>query len=457
MSTTPTMHEFRNWQKDAAIVFLHGFSGEVRKTWGDFPLFLLGEESLSSWDIFAIGYPTGLIINISWGWAANPDLHKLSVGLAATLNLSPFYRYKALAIVAHSMGGLIVQRTLLDNPGLVERIRHVLLFGTPSNGLEKAWFARPFNCQVADMAEKGKFIVKLRRDWNNTFSLKCPFSFAAITGDRDEFVPALPSLNLFPGFHDVVPGNHLEIVKPETRNEKSVSIVVSTLTGGPLALDVIDSARLAVEMGHFQQVIDGLLPHAKDIDDRALGDLALALDGLGRGDEALTILEQRYHAGSSNISTDTMGILAGRVKRRWLITRQKKDWKRAHQIYGAALKLAEVANAHEQVYYHAINVAFLKLMQTSENVAMPKSAKDMATKALKHCALAKDDYWRKATEAEASLILGHVDTAIVNYRDAIDRARSPREVYSMYSQAVLTARRVGGEDTAQRVGELFSR
>jgi hypothetical protein len=45
------------------------------------------------------------------------------------------------------------------------------------------------------------------------------------------------------------------------------------------------------------------------------------------------MLENCVHAGSTTISTDTKGILAGRIKRRWLIDRKQQDWERAYQLY----------------------------------------------------------------------------------------------------------------------------
>jgi pimeloyl-ACP methyl ester carboxylesterase len=49
--------------------------------------------------------------------------------------MTPLDRYESLALIAHRMGGLVAQQALLDDPLLVGRVRHRILFGTPSGGL----------------------------------------------------------------------------------------------------------------------------------------------------------------------------------------------------------------------------------------------------------------------------------------------------------------------------------
>lgn len=39
----------------AAIVFVHGFGGDAKETWQDFPGFLANEPKLAGWDIFRPG------------------------------------------------------------------------------------------------------------------------------------------------------------------------------------------------------------------------------------------------------------------------------------------------------------------------------------------------------------------------------------------------------------------
>ena len=120
---------------EKAVVFLHGFSGTRDDTWDRFPG-LLGSAA-GDWDIFTIGYATTLLPDVVGIWSADPDLPVLGSMLSTQLALPPFGAYRSLTLVAHSMGGLVVQKALVDDQALAARVQHLVLFGTPSGGLRK--------------------------------------------------------------------------------------------------------------------------------------------------------------------------------------------------------------------------------------------------------------------------------------------------------------------------------
>src|SRR5690349_5109755 len=112
---------------DRAVIFLHGFSGIRDDTWDRFPG-LLGTH-LSGWDIFTLGYATTMLPDVVGIWSADPDLPILATMFRTELQSPPLASYKSLALVAHSMGGLVVQRALTTDGALVTRVRDVILFG----------------------------------------------------------------------------------------------------------------------------------------------------------------------------------------------------------------------------------------------------------------------------------------------------------------------------------------
>ena len=118
---------------DRAVVFLHGFTGGRDDTWDRFPL-LLGSAT-PDWDIFTVGYATTLLPDVVGIWSADPDLPILATLLRTQLGIAPLQPIRTLALIAHSMGGLIVQKALVDDPSLAARVGHVILFGTPSGSL----------------------------------------------------------------------------------------------------------------------------------------------------------------------------------------------------------------------------------------------------------------------------------------------------------------------------------
>ena len=452
----PKQIDHRNEGQQVALILVHGFTGDTGTTWAGFVDLLLAEARIRSWDLIGLGYPTNLRLDIPL-WEADPDIGKLALGLKTTLSVPPFSEYQKIALAAHSMGGLVVQRAILMDPKLKERISHLFLFGTPSAGLIAAGYFSSLKRQLRDMNSKGTFIHSLRQDWTARIPAPPPFFFRTVAGNLDEFVPAWSSIEPFRDeYRAVVPGNHIEIVKPTSARHQSFALVLDGLTGGPQrGRPAFDGARLAVELGKFQEAVTTLLPHAESLDDNALASLSLALEGLKRSDEAVSVLEKHFKGGNGISSTDAQGILAGRLKRRWLVERQKNDLDRARELYFDALQRSEADNDHSQAYYHAINVAFLDLLSSSPNSDVPAAVRSMAERALQHCSQAQETQWRVATEAEAFLMRNDLDGAESLYRRAKVLTASPRELDSMYAQAVRVATHVFREEGALRIERLF--
>jgi pimeloyl-ACP methyl ester carboxylesterase len=448
----PARVDLRAQNQQAAIILLHGFSGETGFTWANLPNFLMAEPQISTWDIYGIGFHSSLRVDVPQFWEAEPDIEILAQQLATTLSLSPFH-YRAIAIAAHSMGGLVVQRAILDDPSLASRLTHLFLFGTPTGGIVIARLLSKLKRQIRDMSPSSPFIQNLKRDWNARFGDRTPFDLRVVAGDLDVFVPPASSLVPFPKVtHAVVPGNHLEIVKPSSATHPTVRIIIESLTGRHRTVRPTDSARLAVELGQFKNAIATLLPNVQALDDNALVILALALEGADRGSEALSILEAHYHGGKS---LDALGALAGRLKRRWLSTRNAVDFLRSKELYKEGLRKAEAAGDHDQSYYHAINVAFLELMDLAPAQAISERVKNLAQQALDHCSKGAPSQWRSATEGEALLMLEKSEEGYRAYTEAIAMTNSQREIDSMYAQAFRVSERIYGESGLIRIERTF--
>lgn len=447
----------------AAIVFIHGFGGDNQETWQNFPQYLADDNRLSGWDIYSLGYDTHLRVDVVKLWTADPDLQEVADKLSTDVRAGAIKDYGSLALIAHSMGGLVTQRALLDSNELRDKVSHVFLFGTPSGGLVKASLACWIKPQLRDMAHDGDFIRKLRRDWDTSFNKvrgkSLPFVFSAAGGLRDEFVPYESSLGPFPeeAYSEcrfVVPGNHLEIVKPTSPASESVQLVVNRLIGDAPSTEVWNSARVAIESRDFQRAVQLFESKASQLDQEGLVQLALSLEGVGRQDDAIALLQQHDHSG-----TDAIGVLAGRLKRRWLLGRVAADGEAARQLYEKALNAALAINDYAQAYYHAINVAFFQLFSDRQ----PAAAQATARSVLEYCQkaqaaeLASDRKWRLATEGEALIHLGQWNEVEARYRQAIapEQHATPREIDSMYRQAIYLSREVGNDTVTEMLAALF--
>ena len=453
----PGVHTYRDDKKDAAIVFIHGFGQNSQNTWGRFIDILNEDRKLRDWDIYLVGYTTNMMMDVAGLWAASPPIDRLAQYLHTVTGSPPLERYKSLALVAHSMGGLVTQRALVDHAELRRRANHVIFYGTPSGGLKKAALAAKWKRQIRDMAKDSSFVTDLRQRWQTTITDNPPFAFRVVAGDQDELVPTWSSLEPFPEkFHTVVTGDHLAIVGPSTRDYErfkqngkmhlSVEVLSKHILGDAEPGGPLNSARLAVERSDFRKVISQLGDQVADLDDNALVLLALAYDATGQPEKAIEVIE-----ASDSGSTDLMGILAGRFKRRWVLERNKKDAERATELYSQAMALSEKADDPDQVYYHAINVAFMALAAESDK----KKAGELARKALAHCAKAEDNLWRSATEGEANLYLGNDQEAVAGYQAALDKNPAPRQITSMFQQAIRVAEIQGKEALAERLRAVF--
>jgi pimeloyl-ACP methyl ester carboxylesterase len=447
MANSPLRVDHRLSGAPAAIVLVHGFGGNAATTWGLFPDLLKNEPRLKNWDVFSIGYSTSLAFDLAGVWSADPEIITLGGLIQTITDVTPLDRYGSLAILAHSMGGLLVQRALLSNAALRARVSHLLLFGTPSAGLTRASPFQFWKRQVRDMSRDSVFIRTLRQDWATSFHETPPFSFFSIAGDRDEFVPRTSSLEPFTEpSRRVVYGNHLEIVKPESPEHLGFNVAVKALIGVDAGTGFLDAALRAVESRQFQHAIDTLGPHADELDDRGLVTLALALESVGRQSDAIDLLKRAQPKG-----TDPLGVLAGRLKRRWLVEQRRKDADQSLALYRDALAQAEASGDPPQAFYHAINCAFMELAFGGSTTA----CRDYAARALAHCANATADVWRYATEGEANIYLGNHAAAREAYARAVALGPTPRQTGSMYQQAFRAADLMREEMLGTELSVLF--
>lgn len=419
-----------------AVVFVHGFGGRPDKTWGEFPTLLARAPEFADRNVYSLGYTSRLAPGIRGGWKDPPPIASAAELFRTVMEydrrLSHLRAANSIAIIAHSMGGLVSQRALADSvlagDGMVDRVSHLIMFGTPSGGLVRARRIHFFNRQIEDMADDSDFITGLRADWEKVFE-QLPFTLMAGAGDEDAFVPATSSLNPFElGHRFVVPGDHLSIVKPESPADLSFRVVAKTLADDDAPADELNEARVAVELKQFERAVE-LFEAAGHLEDRDAVLAAISLEGLGRIDDALELLRNRD-------STDARGTLAGRLKRRWWAEENDADAHTALGLYrGGFEDSVDAPVNHSQAFYHAINAAYLELAFNDDR----KAAAEMARKAIEHAERAGRGYWSEATIAEAQLHLGDRTAALEWYRRALDHKPPVRRVEQTAVQAERVA------------------
>jgi hypothetical protein len=448
---------------EAAVIFVHGFTGDWEKTWGRIPGFLTAEPKLKGWDLFGFGYESRRRFDLLGLWTADAALPEIAIKLYTTISTEvPKGKYKAIALVAHSMGGLVVQEAVTKHADLRTRTTHLILFGTPSGGLAKADKLAFVKQQIENMKPDSVFIEGLRTKWTEQHLDSDPkLRFLTIAGELDQFVPPSSSLEPFvESARRVVPGNHVTMLDVDSPADLSVKILIEGLTGGAALAGPRNAARVAAEIGESAQLVERLWPSGErmpaGLDDTGAVDLAVALERIGRSPDAIAVLSAHKPQG-----TDVQGVLAGRLKRRWLLTRAEADYQSAARLYQQAYDQAigSVPPDSDQAYYHGINLAFLELAHAQNYGAAIQKARQLAQEVLNHCEKAQDprqELWRVATEGDALTILGRWEEALQKHRRAMRKIQKPWQTLSIEEQAIRTARLVGrSEEEVRALADIY--
>ena len=416
---------------NSAVLFIHGFSGEAEGTFAEAPKLLMGNEKMDGWDLFPIGYSDNVVPEMGKNiWACGTDIKRNSDYLVTSFKYR-FAKYKRIAIVAHDLGGIVAQQALLDlDASDINRISHVLFFGTPSNGLPEIALKNfmTYGDAGRDLKEGGFYIRNLRNSWDEKFHAEYPFNFKTVAATEDQYVPISSSLEPFPKqYHEMVDGDHFTMVQVEHENDDCYQIIVNSLTNQSFLNSFSNKEEINIAMGEYSAVIKNLRPKLETLDSKGLERLAYALEGAGREEEAMKILEEHpVSKGNSKL----LGIMGDRYKRAYLNTFSAEDAAKAFKYYMEALKISESKHDFSQLYYHAINLAFLSLLKG--DMAEMTAYADMAFEALQ-----KDPFnslWKLATLAEAHLYKGEIDKAEDAYTKAAKMA-GIREKIAIHTNA----------------------
>ena len=412
------------------ILFIHGFTGEASRTFGSLPDLLMEDPELDGWDMKPFGYSQ--FIEPEHGkqvWGGIRDIDRI-VDYFCTSVKYKFADYDRIAIVAHGLGGLVAQKALLSvREEALQKVSHLVLMGCPSNGLAPEEFEAEWHQDYGQMRREGPFISGLRKDWETRFAGKLPFSLSVIGASSDTFVSPESCFGPFPETACVtLDGDHFSIVRPGGPDAPSHRLIRDFLTGTEALGKFGDAQERNLALGRYEAVVRELGEDPMALTLKGLRQLVFALEGLDRREEAMKLLESHPEAERS---TDLMGIIGGRYKRAYLRKPNKKDGETAQVYYGIALDTAREKNDFPQVYYLAINLAFLALVVEEDRESMQQFAR----MALEAAEKSPDSLWKTATLGEAALYLGNLEAAQTHYAKASAQA-GIREKLSIHLNAL---------------------
>jgi pimeloyl-ACP methyl ester carboxylesterase len=411
------------------LLFIHGFSGEASDTFGKIPELLAADPNMAGWNMKPLGYSQN--VNPELGkdiWAGVDDINKISDYLTTSL-MYRFDNYDRIAIVAHSLGGLVAQKAIIDlDKKNRDRISHLLLFGTPSGGIESSSKPDIWKNKLKELSNDGPFINTLREDWKQAFENGLPFKLKVAAAIDDEYVTVQSCHGPFKEENcEYVDDNHLNMVKPKDEDDDAYNLILNTITNNEFYNQYTNKEEINLVLGKYESVKKQLLPQKNSLDANGLKQLIFSLEGL---DERETVMEILNEHPLAKENTELMGLLAGRYKRAYLKLFSKSDGDAAFNYYSKALEIATVAENDNQIYYHAINLAFLSIVIEGNEGKMMKYAKQ-ALKATESC---RDNLWKYATIAEASMYIDDMEKAKEYYSKAAEMAEI-REKISIHTNA----------------------
>lgn len=237
-----------NWQRlrsggTTTVVFVHGLTGHFRDTWGRFPDILIEDPLLGHCEVVCWGYPSRLgsrWARLPYIGRRLPDLVQVANALATDLKnpeiVSP---RNDLALVGHSMGGLVLLQFLLScaeraaEHDRLRRVRQLLLYASPTQGAQVPRLVRSQNIQLRDLDGQSEFVQGLLDRWDRVFgeqgsarNLAPPVT--AVVGLEDGTVEEA-SARAFWSDVETAPGDHRQVVKPADRDHSSFQVLQSRL------------------------------------------------------------------------------------------------------------------------------------------------------------------------------------------------------------------------------------
>lgn len=208
------------------ILFIHGYTGNPNATWANFPHLIrqAGQGFERGFDVASFGYKSKMVFNF-----------RRKIGTIAELLLTFIdahaHENKNVFIVAHSLGGLVTRRFLVetfnrpDQCVFFQKVRQVHFIGVPHIGAAVVpgilkWFNK-LNPLVAGLRRNSPVLLETLRAWDKVLKqcgdegIPQPVIFNYV-GNKDWIAPLERVIGDFNAREQVrvVDGSHISIAKP---------------------------------------------------------------------------------------------------------------------------------------------------------------------------------------------------------------------------------------------------
>jgi pimeloyl-ACP methyl ester carboxylesterase len=224
------------------IVFVHGIFGTAESTWTcptgqSWPRLLLRDDVFKAADIYIASYPTPYVGN-------RMTIDEIVASLKNRLDGDGVLsRHKQVIFVAHSMGGLIVQRFLLTYRDTSKQVPFIYFFSTPHTGTNIASLGHAFSADplLRELlpGDQNDYLLNLETEWRaaafQNIRRYCAYETQPYKG-----VLVVDRLSSTRNCDSAVPinANHVSIVKPCTSADDSYIALLNAWKASPATPDV---------------------------------------------------------------------------------------------------------------------------------------------------------------------------------------------------------------------------
>lgn len=211
------------------LILIHGLGGKSDQTWGNFPQYLMHDESIK-YEVIEYGYNSPHPILEFWKRAES--LVNVSNGLLTDIKSRCDLENDEIILVAHSMGGIILKKLLLkiDTLGLPNKIKKICFFDVPHDGSGYANVGKYLafkNRQIKNLVRDSSELDDLNDEWvSRGFNDK--YDILSVIASNDDIVSASSSKSIFREHKvETIQGvNHKSITKPNSSNDTQVVVLI---------------------------------------------------------------------------------------------------------------------------------------------------------------------------------------------------------------------------------------
>ncbi|MEN3970023.1 hypothetical protein [Acinetobacter sp. BWR-L5] len=206
------------------IIFVHGLTGKVGATWGDFPKFLEADSSINEYTMHEFGYYSPLL---AWFKRA-PTIGSIANGVISDIKAHCDLENDDIILVGHSMGGIVIKKMLLrlNSQGVKHNINKICFFDVPHDGSGFANVGKYIsfkNQHLKSLVSNSAELDDINEQWVDK-KIDHNLSILSIIDANETVVSAMSSKSIF-RHHQIETinnVNHSSIVKPKTENDNIV-------------------------------------------------------------------------------------------------------------------------------------------------------------------------------------------------------------------------------------------